>query len=222
MTGSYLSAMDRRLRQILAADPDQGGIGRFAVVILVSGLFYGGVMGTYAGASSIRLLQIFYSASKVPPLLMVTFVLALPSFFVLNTLLGLRADFGRVLRALVTTQATVALVLAAMAPYTALWYASSADYPSAQLFNLLVFALASATGQIVLRRGYRSLIAADRRHYRMMRLWLGIYGFIGVQMGWVLRPFVGKPESAVQFFRPDSWTNAYVSVAQLFWKILGG
>ncbi len=51
-----------------------------------------------AGLTGQRLLQVVYSAVKVPFLLMATFVLSLPSFFVVNTLLGLRSDFARVLR----------------------------------------------------------------------------------------------------------------------------
>ena len=44
--------------------------------------------------------QVVYSAVKVPFLLFATFGLSLPSFLVINTLLGLRADFARVVRAL--------------------------------------------------------------------------------------------------------------------------
>ena len=28
----------------------------------------------------------------------------------------------------------------------------------------------------------------------MLRAWLGVYAFVGIQMGWVLRPFVGQPD----------------------------
>ena len=40
-----------------------------------------------------RVWQVVYSAVKVPFLLFTTFLLSLPSFFVVNTLLGLRPDF---------------------------------------------------------------------------------------------------------------------------------
>ena len=103
--------------------------------ILVFGMFYGAVMGTYGGVTGRRLLQVVYSAVKVPVLLIVTFLLSLPSFFVLNTLLGLRSDFSRVLRSLVATQTGLTVILAALAPFTAFWYASSSAYQPAILFN---------------------------------------------------------------------------------------
>ena len=61
------------------------------------------------------------------------------------------------------------------------------------------------------------LIARRRAHLRLFRIWLILYAFVGIQMGWVLRPFVGAPGQPVQFFREDSWGNAYVVVARLVW-----
>ncbi len=45
----------------------------------------------------------------------------------------------------------------------------------------------------------------------MLYTWIVIYVFVGIQMGWVLRPFIGDPRTPVQFFREGSWSNAYRS-----------
>jgi hypothetical protein len=42
-----------------------------------------------------------------------------------------------------------------------------------------------------------------------------IYAFVGIQMGWVLRPFVGNPSEPASFFRADAWGNAYLVILQL-------
>jgi hypothetical protein len=55
-----------------------------------------------------------------------------------------------------------------------------------------------------------------------MITWVGIYAFVGIQMGWVLRPFVGYPDTQVQFFRTDTWGNAYVIVFETIWRALVG
>jgi hypothetical protein len=39
-----------------------------------------------------------------------------------------------------------------------------------------------------------------------------IYAFVGIQMGWVLRPFIGQPGVPTTFFRPGAWGNAYVEL----------
>jgi len=157
----------------------------------------------------------------VPLLLLATFVLCLPSFFVVNTLAGLRDDFGQVLRALVATQSCVTVVLAALAPITAFWYVSCRDYGLVLLFNMVMFGVATLAAQIVVRRYYRPLIAREPRHRRLLWAWFALYAFVGVQMGWVLRPFIGNPETPVAFFRAEAWGNAYVVVGGLVLQAVG-
>lgn len=186
-----------------------------AALVLAGGIFYGGVMGTFGGMAGERAWMVFFSAIKVPLLLLATFAIALPSFFVLNTLLGVRGDFALVVQALLINQAGLAVILAALAPYTALWYLSSAGYNEAILFNGFMFATASLTAQWLLRRCYQPLVARNRRHRLLMRIWSLLYVFVGIQMGWILRPFIGDPSMPVQFFRADTWDNAYVIVARM-------
>jgi cytochrome bd-type quinol oxidase subunit 2 len=203
-----------------AREPRPVGLWSGLAVVAAGGAVYGGVMGAFGGFAADRLPQIVFSAIKVPLLLAATTALALPSFFVLNTLLGLRDDFPEAARAVAVTQAAVAVVLAAVAPYTALWYASTTDYHEALVFNALMFAVASTAAQWVLRRRYARLVARNRRHRVMLWAWLGAYAFVGIQMGWVLRPFVGQPHARVTFFREGSWGNAYVAVLETAWLAL--
>jgi hypothetical protein len=184
--------------------------------LVLCGVFYGAVMGTYG----VRGWQIAYSALKVPLLLLATLALSLPSYFVANTLMGLRADFAATVRALVAAQAALTIVLASLAPMTMLWYASSTDYPAAILFNAIMFAVASFASQVVLVRAYRPLVARSEKHRWLLRTWIFIYAFVGIQMGWSLRPFIGDPDAPVRFFREEWGDNAYVFVARLIWRTL--
>jgi hypothetical protein len=190
--------------------------------IVVFGVCYGAVMGAFGGVTGRRALQPLYSGVKVPLLLLLTFGLSLPSFFVLNTILGVREDFRQVLAGLVATQAVLTIVLASLAPFTAFWYASSADYDVALVFNALVFGVASVAAQSLLRRWYRPLVARNPRHRALLRAWLVIYAFVGIQVAWTLRPFVGHPAAPTRFFREGALTNAYVHVAGIFWRVLTG
>jgi hypothetical protein len=206
------------LRHVDALLRGEGRLRDAVRAVLWSGAWYGAVMGSFGGWADGRAIQALYSGVKVPLLLGVTTLLALPSFFVLNTLLGLRPDFPQALRAVVGTQGAVAVVLAALAPYTAVWYASTADHGEAIVFNGLVFASASMIAQRVLRTHYAPLVARDMRHRAMLWLWLIVYCFIAVQMAWVLRPFVGHPGTSPSFFREGAWGNAYVAVLETLWR----
>src|SRR5215208_4832288 len=222
---SFLLRTDDLLRGQLGSDePVPARTARLLAflltVLVVYGLLYGATMGTFGGVRGTRALQVVYSGVKVPLLLLVTFGLSLPSFFVLNTVLSVRDDFPHVLRALVATQAVLTTILASLAPFTAFWYASSADYNAALLFNALMFAVASVAAQWMLRRAYRPLVARNPRHRTLLRAWLVIYAFVGIQMAWVLRPFVGNPRAATTFFREGAWGNAYVEVARIVGRVL--
>jgi len=185
------------------------------------GMLYGAVMGGF-GAFEGRPWQMLLSAVKVPLLVTVTFALSLPSFFVINTLVGVRGDFPHVLRALLACQAALTIVLAGLAPLTVFWYVSCANYSAAVLFNVLMFAVAGVAAQSLLRRHYRPLISRRRRHRWLLRTWLGIYAFVGVQMGWVLRPFIGSPGMPTRIFRVNAWSNAYVALVAIVSQMLKG
>jgi hypothetical protein len=207
-----VSGLLKRAEAILQGRPTAGSW----QLVLACGLAYGGVMGAYGWRGG----QVAFSAIKVPLLLLATVALSLPSYFVLNTLLGLRDDFAEAWRAVVASQAGLTIILLSMAPLTAFWYASTANYRSAILFNALMFAVASVGAQGLLRRSYRPLIARDPRHRWLLRVWLILYAFVGIQMGWNLRPFIGDPDQPVRFFRAGDWENAYVNVARIIWDFV--
>ncbi len=212
MTSIFLDA-DRVLRA--KAQPLRSRLD-LLLLVLIFGMTYGTVMGTFGA----RGLQVLYSALKVPMLLLVTFALSLPSFFVLNTLLGVRDDFARATAALISAQAGLTIILASLAPLTALWYLSCANYHAAVVFNGVLFAIASIGAQQILRRLYRPLIDRNARHRLLLRLWMVIYTFVAVQMAWMLRPFVGDPASATHFFRTGAWGNAWEVIARLVWDVI--
>jgi hypothetical protein len=179
-----------------------------ALVVVAFGFVYGVAMGSFG----LRAEQCLYSGLKVPLLLGVTTLVCLPSFFVVNLVLGLADDFSAAFRGVLSAQATIAVVLAALAPVVVFTYASLDDYEVVQLANGVYFAIAAFAGQITLQRHYRPLVARDRRHLAGKRTWLTLYVFVAIQLAWVLRPFIGVPGLPTRFLREEPWSNAYVFV----------
>jgi len=221
---AFFLPIDNLLRgQTTALAPSEPGrlpLRRLLLLIVMFALLYGAVMGSYGGVLGDRWKQVIYSALKVPFLLIATFVLSLPSFFVISTLLGLREDFGQSVRVLMATQAALTIILASFAPFTALWYLSTTDYQAAVLFNAAMFGISSIAAQLLLRRFYGPLIARNRRHRVLVRAWLIVYAFVGIQMGWLLRPFIGDPSSPTHFFREHAWGNAYEVILRMVWSLM--
>jgi hypothetical protein len=221
----WITAADDVLRQapwVTRQLDSRQAILRLIGYLVAFGLLYGAVMGSFRAIASQPQwqLQVVYSAVKVPLLLMATFVISLPSFYVLNSLLGLGRDFGPAVRALVAAQSGLAIILCSLAPLTLVWYASSAEYNRALLFNGAMFAVASFAAQWLVRGYYRPLVARNRRHGWLLWCWLVVYTGVAIQMAWLLRPFIGSPDRPVQFLRDNPWDNAYEYVAQLVWQAL--
>ena len=224
-TENVLVRADILLRGNLPKSPAAGSartVFHTALLVALFGATYGAAMGTFGGIYGQRALQPLYSAIKVPILQLATFAICVPSFFVFNTLIGLRRDFVDVMSALVSTQAIFSILLAALAPLAAVWYTADRDYEHAVLFNGVMFAIACFAAQRRLRQEYRLLIQRDARHRRLLWLWLILFAFVSIQMAWVLRPFIGDPEGPVRFFRDEKWQNAHVIVGKMIWRLVCG
>lgn len=213
----------RRAAWTVRPEAAQAALARLAACIVLFGCLYGAAMGAYRGINGHPgwLLQMAYSAVKVPLLLSGAFVITLPTFFVLGTLLGLRSGFARALRALVAAQAGLAIALASLAPLTLLFYASTTSYQHALLFNGVMFAAGALAGQQLFRAHLRPLVARNRAWRRLLLAWGFAYALVAIQLAWLLRPFIGGAGREVQFLRPDAWDNAYVKVWELVWAGLG-
>ena len=186
-------------------------------------------MGSYAFVAGERgfieqILQMVYSGIKMPLLIVFTVLVALPSFFVINTLMGLRDDFRESLQAIISAQAGLMIILVSLFPLTLFSYvafgATEVSYQLAILFNAAMFGLASVAAQILLRNYYQKLINRDPRHRWMVRLWIFVFAFVGIQAGYVLRPFIGNPETPTSFLRKESFQNAYVKLFELTGRVV--
>jgi hypothetical protein len=92
-----------------------------------------------------------------------------------------------------TSIAIVGVVLAAFAPITwFLTFTAPGAYALHVLINVAILALSGFMGVAFLLAGARRLHAGNPRINRQMGFlwsWIGLYGLVGAQMGWMLRPF---------------------------------
>ncbi|HEY2837551.1 MAG TPA: hypothetical protein VGJ26_00260 [Pirellulales bacterium] len=56
-------------------------------------------------------------------------------------------------------------------------------------------------------------------HVRFIfRCWIFVFGIVGAQVGWLMRPFIGNPNQDFAWFRPRA-SNFFEAVAQTFWNL---
>jgi hypothetical protein len=174
-------------------------------------MLYGAAMGSYAGAEAA-----LYAAIKVPLLLTGAMLLCLPNFYVANAVLGLAEDYTAAVRGIISAQATLAVVLASLAPVTLFFYFCTESYHFAKLLNVAMFAVAGFGAQRTLARHYRPLLAKNGRHRVALLVWPVLYLFVVLQLAYALRPFVGNPRFSTEFMREDWMGNVYID---LLWSL---
>jgi hypothetical protein len=58
----------------------------------------------------------------------------------------------------------------------------------------------------------------DPRVRTIFRIWVVVFGLVGAQMSWILRPFIGDPHKPFTFLR-ERESHFFEAVAQAFHKL---
>ena len=204
-------------------DVSNGRYRHFTIILLIVICLFGGLFGAAVGSfGGIRPLQMIFSAVKFPILLLLSLGLTIPSFYVLNALLGTHDDFRASMRAIMATQTVMTIFLAALAPLTVVWYASGSSYTSARVFNISIFACCAWYGWVMMGRFYRPLVASNPMHSRLIKIWIFQFVFVAIQLSWVLRPLIGKTSRPTTFLRDEAWGNAYLEIGLLVLRSMSG
>jgi hypothetical protein len=195
------------------------------VIILGAGL-YGAAMGWWRDPQ-----QALYVAVKFPLIILLTTLGNALLNGMLAPLLGLNLPFRQSFSAILMSFAIASVILGAFSPLLAfmIWNSppmspqavSGATYGFIKLANVAVIAFAGTTGnvrlfQLLARLGNSRAVAR-----RVLFAWLAGNFFLGSQLSWILRPFIGSPALPVEFFRATAlhgnfYENVFQTVLQVF------
>ncbi len=193
------------------------------IIVLGAGI-YGAAMGCWRAPE-----QALFVAIKFPLILLLT---ALGNGLLngmMAPLLGLNIPFRQSFAAVVMSFAITSAILGAFAPLLAfaVWNAPPlAAHPVAayNLIKLANVALIMFAGTVGNARLFQLLVDLGRSRavaFRVLCAWLAGNLFLGSQLSWIARPFIGLPELPVQFFRETAlkgnfYENVFSSVMNLF------
>jgi hypothetical protein len=171
-----------------------------ALAVLGSLLF-----GAWTGLYACTLAQFLASALKAPLLLLGTTVVCFPTFFVVQYVLAPRALSLRAASLLqASTVAVISGTWAVVALPCSLFLANSENYATAKLLVTFVAAFGGVLGMLWFARGFRNATSSELRASRFMLLlpYCLLYGLVGMQLAWSMRPFIGSPSLEFTLFRP--------------------
>lgn len=195
--------MLRRKGEFVGLSLGTGAQGRLSalllLVILSAAAFYGLLMGHPGGWR-----QALASALKTPMLFLLTLAVCFPALFVVQLILGSTLDLAHTLNILLFALAFNAVLLASFAPIVG-FFGLGSGYHFMKLLHVILFTLCGWISMGVL---YRGLTVAGRsggvfpeQGMHLFLVWLVIYGFVGTQMAWMLRPLLGEPALPFEWFR---------------------
>ncbi|MGB3513203.1 MAG: actin-binding WH2 domain-containing protein [Microcoleaceae cyanobacterium] len=191
--------------------------------LLISSAVFFAIYGAIIGSSN-SWLQALFSAVKLPALYLLTLIICFPTLYFFNVMFGSKKTFEQFLALLMTAIALIAVLLFGFAPVSLFFLLSINNYLFFVLLNVIIFAVTGFLGVQFFYRGMKFLSEEDLEgkeiRLKILRFWLGLYAFVGFQLGWTLRPFFGLPGAPFQVFR-DKGDSFYLMIFNAIAQLLG-
>lgn len=179
----------------------------FHVAVIMAGAgLYGAAMGWWRAPE-----QALYVGLKFPLIIILTALGNALLNAMLAPLLGLNITLRQSLLAVLMSFAITAAILGAFAPLLAfvVWNAppmtpdvkSTTAYALIKLLHVVVIAFAGIAGNVRLFQLLTQLGGNKRVARRVLTAWLTVNLFLGSQLTWIARPFIGAPQLPVAFLR---------------------
>ncbi|MGL5063480.1 MAG: actin-binding WH2 domain-containing protein [Microcoleus sp.] len=182
--------------------------------LLIASTLFLAIYGAILGASS-TWMQSLVSAVKLPALYLLTLIICFPTLYFFNVMFGSKRTFEQYLTLLMTAMALISVLLLGFAPVSLFFLISSTNYTFFLLLNVAIMAVTGFLGVSFIYQGMHFLSEQDAEgkdiRINILRFWLGLYAFVGSQLAWTLRPFLGSPGMAFQLFR-NRESNFYLSL----------
>jgi hypothetical protein len=195
-----------RLKSWLVA-PDIPTLVGYLTATLIGTALYGFTLGIWRAP-----LQSVYTAIKFPLLIFLTCAGNAVLNGMLAQILGSGLSFKQTSLAILMSFAIAAIILGGFSPITLfIWYNApplgSKNAILGHSVMLLTHVCAIAFAGVIANRRLldllRKISGRNGTARAVLFSWLAGNLFLGAQLAWNLRPFIGSPTLAVQFFRDD-------------------
>ncbi len=192
--------------------------------LFVSSSIFFAIYGAIIGASH-TWMQALSGAIKLPAFYLLTLIICFPTLYFFNVLFGSRSSIQQHFVVLLTAVSVISVLLFSLAPVTLFFLITAPDsYQFFKLLNVLIFGITGSFGVKFLYEGMQLLSQQDevgkKTRTTILRTWLFLYAFVGMQLGWFLRPFFGAPDSKFELFRAVKG-NFYLDIVAAISEILG-
>lgn len=195
---------------------------KIIALLICSSIFfaiYGAIIGLFHSPA-----QALSSAIKVPILYLLTLLICLPTLYIFNIFFGSGRNLAQHFAMVLTAASVISALLFGFAPVTLFFLITTQHYQFFKLLNVAIFMLTGVIGVNFLYQGMQSISDPDAEgqatRTKILQFWLVLYGFVGSQLGWTLRPIFGAPSQQFQLFR-EMQGNIFLDIVKAISEILG-
>jgi hypothetical protein len=199
---------------------EEGAGGRVLRQLLLSSLLaflYGIVMGSYHGVA-----QALAAGVKLSILFALALLICFPALFIIQTILGSKLRLLPMISVILSGFVLAAAVMVSFTPIVIIFLLTGSNYYFLQLLHIAIVAISGAFGMKTVIDALK-YACEQRRVYPqtgvvVFRFWLVILAFVGIQLAWNFRPFLGDRGQPFQLFREyegNFYTAVIYSVGQL-------
>lgn len=179
------------------------------------------IFGLILGANS-SIEQAASSAIKLPLLFIMTATICFPTLFIFSALFGDKKSFLQYLAVLLSSLAIIGLLLVAFAPVVIFFMITTDHYVFFKLINIVIFTISGIAGLKYFYKGIqydKDASAGDQKaRANILKSWILLFGFVGSQLAWILRPFFGNPDLPFEMFR-NMQGNFYLDLIASITKV---
>lgn len=179
---------------------------------------YGIVMGSYHSV-----MQAAASGIKVSVLFSLVLVICFPAFFIIQFILGSKLRLSQMISVILSGFVLTSSIMVSFTPIVIFFLLTGSNYYFLQLLHIIIFILSGIFGMKTIIDALK--FSCEKKNIypqtgvTIFRFWVVILAFVGIQLAWNLRPFLGDKGQPFKFFR-DYEGNFYTAVIYSFQQLL--
>ncbi len=218
----FLPTVQNRDNYFEKITEDKKPVRRILSLYLLLNIFaclYGIVMGSFHS-----FLQALAAGVKVPVLFSLTLIICFPAFFIIQYVLGSKLRFVQMISIVLSGFVLTVSIMVSFAPIVIFFLLTGGNYYFLQLLHISIFILSGIFGMKsvidALKISCEKKNIYPRTGVVVFRFWVVIMAFVGIQLAWNLRPFLGDEGKPFKLFRHYEG-NFYTALIYTF-EQLGG
>ncbi len=201
---------------------DKNPIRRIVSLYLLLNIFsflYGIVMGSFHS-----FWQALTAGIKVPVLFTLVLIICFPAFFIIQFVLGSKLRLYQMLSIILSGFVLTTSIMVSFAPVVIFFLLTGSNYYFLQLLHILIFILSGFFGMKSIIDALK--ISCEKKNIYprigvlVVRFWVIILAFVGIQLAWNLRPFLGDEGKPFKLFRQYEG-NFYTALIYSFKQLAG-